>query len=453
MKPRVRGLRRQALPSVLAGLAGLALTVLGAASAIAQAAAPAIEPLSANDVSILFPVPKSQGDLANLIALSDLSGPSASPNKSRLWSDTDFKRFLEIAAGEAGIVAGGPNRIKIPDEVKQIDAWFIAGIRFDAGAPGLSAAIVEQFGRQPQVRFTAQPVTKNANGTVKVHDITAHLIFSFGAIAPNLPNCLPKLVPDDAGFKNVVRDIVALRDQLKNGDFNRAKVKTAGPLDVHPGLKGTTAVPFRNALKALLEKHLAPQRIFTMAIMALNEPVEPWIFVAMQKDQTGTLQAVLGPTLDGKQFAQMLNFRGGAKVQPTPATNNQSPVITCRHASIKPPAEPLPIAQRKGVATAAFLNGNLNSRKVKEIVAIVADPAKSHFFNTDCVSCHTETAQPLRRRIPGFRVPGVATAVLPKSNYNVRNFGWFLADATATQRTARETAEVVTFINKNMLGQ
>ena len=62
--------------------------------------------------------------------------------------------------------------------------------------------------------------------------------------------------------------------------------------------------------------------------------------------------------------------------------------------------------------------------------------------------------------MPGFKVAGVAKEVLPKDDWNVRNFGWFtafrrggVAEPTVTRRTATETAEVVTFINKNMLGQ
>jgi hypothetical protein len=96
---------------------------------------------------------------------------------------------------------------------------------------------------------------------------------------------------------------------------------------------------------------------------------------------------------------------------------------------------------------------------VREIVDIIADPKKSHFFNTDCISCHTDTRQG-RERINNFTVVGVDPQVLPKENWNVRNFGWFpsffrpgVVDATVTRRTAAETAEVVEFINKELLGK
>lgn len=448
-RPRFRDWRRTALQCALGALA---LTAFGSAAAAAQAAP---KPLSGNDVSILFPIPKSQGDLANLIALSDLTGPSGAPEKSRLWSEKDFARFLEIAESPVGAVAGSQSRIGLPLGVKQIDAWFIAGIRFDPGAPGLSKSIIEKLGQQPQIRFVAQPVTKNANGSIVVHDIAAHLIFSFSVLPPKAgesPGCLPRSIPDETAFKAVVRDVAALRDQLAAGAFKQVKVQTTGPLNVHPGLKGRTAAPFKNALKALLEKHLAPPRLTSMAIMGLHEP-EPWIFVAMQKVEAppGSEQFIFvpapSPTLDGKQFAQMLNFRGGRIVQPAPATNNQND-ITCRHAAFQPP---FPKEERKGVATADFFNGTLDAAKVKTIIDIIADPVKSHFFNTDCVSCHTDTRQGMRL-LRGFTVPGVATEALPKDDWNVRNFGWF-DRPTITRRTATETAEVVNFINKELLGR
>jgi hypothetical protein len=263
-----------------------------------------------------------------------------------------------------------------------------------------------------------------------------------------------------AAFQEVVRDTVALRDRLASGQFGKAKVNTAGPLNVHPGLVGASAVPFREALKGFLEKHLVSARLTSMAVMGLNAP-EPWIFIAMQKVPIGegkfVFVPVSGPMLDGAQVAQMLSFRGGQQVVPAPVTNNQNP-ITCRHAAFQKP--PQPASERKGVATAEFIDGNASASRIREIVDIIADPKKSHFFNTDCVSCHTDTAQPLKRLGKKFTVPTVAAAVLPKEDWNVRNFGWFTsflrggpAAPTATRRTAAETAEVVEFINREMLGK
>jgi hypothetical protein len=440
------------------GLLGASALVCGATALHAQSAPlGSPERLTANDVSILFPVPKTQEDLDGLIALSDLTEPAGAPQPARLWSDADFQSFLRIAESPEVQVAGANFPLELPDDVKNINAWFIAGIRIDPGAPGLSKEIIDQLGQQPQIRFIIQPVTRLAGNKVQVHDIAGHLIFSFSTAVPDAPavaGCLPRSKPDMTAFQNVVRDIVALRDQLAAGQFGGAKIATAGrPLSVHPGLMGVSARSFRDAIKRMLEKNLASQRLTSMAIMGLNEP-EPWIFIAMQKVPVRGFIPVPGPTLDGRQVAQMLSFRGDQRVIPAPVTNNQNP-ITCRHAAFQNP--PLPGSERKGVATADFFDRQAVEARTRESVDIIADPKKSHFFNTDCISCHTDTRQGMER-ITNFTVADVDPQVLPKENWNVRNFGWFpsffhpgVVDATVTRRTAAETAEVVEFINKELL--
>lgn len=434
---------------------GMTFVALEAKSALAQATS---KPLSANDVSILFPPPKSPADLASLIAVADLAGPTGSPQ--RLFSDADFARFVANAENpeRPGVPDSGVRHIQLSDAMKKVDAWFVAGIRIDPGAPGLSPDIIAQFGRQPQIRLIIQPVTNGPDG-LKVHDTAGHLIFSFN-LDPDQPldGCapFPRFKPDDEAFKGIIRDLAALRDQLAAGKFGNVKVSTAGDLNVHPGLVGSSAKPFRDALKALLEKHLSPQRLNTMAVMGISPP-EPWIFVSMLRVPHAGLIAVPGPTLDGLHAAQMFSMVGGKHVIPEPATNNQNP-ITCRHAALQTP--PLPAINRKGVSTSEFIDANVPNGRVLEIVNTIADPKKSHFFNTDCVSCHTETAQPLARKVQNFAVPGVNRAVLPKETWNVRNFGWFPsflnggpAAATITRRAAAETADGVAFINNRLLSK
>ncbi|MFK4535260.1 hypothetical protein ABIA00_003443 [Bradyrhizobium ottawaense] len=352
----------------------------------------------------------------------------------------------------------GARHIQFPDEAKKIEAWFVAGIRIDPGAPGLSPDVIAQFGRQPQIRLIIQPVTNGPDG-LKVHDTAGHLIFSFSLDAdPPLGGCapFPRFKPDDEAFKAIVRDVATLRDQLAAGDFGKVKVSTAGDLNVHPGLVGASAKAFRDALKTLLEKHLSPQRLNTMAVMGIAPP-EPWIFVSMLRVPQAGLIAVPGPTLDGMHAAQMFSAIGERHVVPQPVTNNQNP-ITCRHAALQNP--PLPQANRKGVSTSEFIDGNVPNSRIIEIVNTIADTKKSHFFNTDCVSCHTETAQPLARKIPNFAAVGVNRAVWPKEDWNVRNFGSFPsflhggpAAATITRRAAAETIEIVTFINSQLLNK
>lgn len=416
-------------------------------------------PLALNDISILFPPPAKTADLTNLIRLSDL----VSPQGARLWSNEDFQQFLviaESAGGVSGSVSGSQFRLGLPAEVKSIDKWFISGIRIDPGAPGLSPKIIEQFGQQPQIRFIVQPVSQRAGGRVHVHDIAGHLIFAFmsGADGAAQDGCFPRPKPDMPTFKKVVGDFAGLRDRLAAGQFGGMKISTAGPLNVHPGFTGAAAKPFRDALKSVLEKHIVPQRLTAMAIMGLDGP-EPWIFVAMQKNlrlSPPPVGSVPSPALDGKQVAQMLNFRSiTPEVVPEPATNNLNP-ITCRHMALPDPARP---TDKKGVSTAELFKSNVPDARLMEIVDTIADPAKSHFFNTDCVSCHTDTRR-LLNRFSDRKIDNIAPAVLPKDDWNVRNFGWFTlafrtdpAVATVTRRTATETVEVLEFLNKEVVGK
>lgn len=439
-----------------------------------QAAAPAApeQPLSADDVSWLFPAPTATADLAKLISMGDLSVPNAQdPTKrDRVWSDSIFQQFLGIAASPAASVAG--NQIGLPAEAKLIETWHIAAVRFDPGAPGLSDDVIKQYGQSPQIRLILQPVIKNADGTVSAQDITAHLIFSFttGVLPPAQAGCFPRPIPDLAAFKQIVSEIAELRSSLRDGKLGADKVVTSGkPLGVHPGLAdATTASDVRAQMKAILERHLSSARIGAMAIMGLPaDSPEPWIFLAMQfvppglvpQLPNGGFVPVHGPTLDGKQFAQMLNPAGSSpRVVPTPHTNNLSP-ITCVNAAV--PADGPPVAKRHGVATSDLFPdpppSATRTTKILNVLNVIADPNKSHFFNTDCVSCHTETRRAMELLSPQ-NIPKIAAAPLPNGAWDVRNFGWSPlvegdVHGSVSRRTAVETAAVVTFINSELLSK
>ncbi len=427
------------------------------------------QPLSANDVSWLFPPPTKAEDFAKLIAVRDLTVPNPQDPTKRdpVLSDAEFRQFIGIAASPAASVTGTSNRIGLPSEVQSIDAWFIVGVRIDAGAPGLSNDIIAQFGQSPQIRLIIQPVTRNADGTPNVHDIAGHLIFGFvtGADAPAQAGCFPRPKPDSVAFKQIVAELADLRTRLSEGQLGANKVMTSGaPLGVHPGLlDATTSSNVRLEMKAFLERHLSSQRLGSMAIMGLPAGAsDPWIFLAMLNVPAGTVPQlpnggfipVHGPTLDGQQFAQMLNPAGAPiRVVPTPHTNNLNP-ITCQHAALG--AAALPVATRKGFSTADVFS-NPQRDNIRDILDLIADPGKSHFFNTDCVSCHTET----RLGIDVLNitdVPGVDPTVLPNGQWNVRNFGWSppiegAIQGTVTRRTAAETAAVVKFINAELLAR
>jgi hypothetical protein len=144
--------------------------------------APAVQPLSANDVSWLFPAPTQAADFANLIAVRDITTPDPQDPTKRdpVWPDAVFQQFLAIADSPAAQAApGATGQIALPKEAQTPDAWFVAGVRIDAGAPGLSSDIRGQYGQLPEIRLIIQPIIKNPDGSPKVLDIAGHLIFDF----------------------------------------------------------------------------------------------------------------------------------------------------------------------------------------------------------------------------------------------------------------------------------
>jgi len=425
---------------------------------------PAVPPLSANDVSWLFPAPTQAADFANLIAVRDIATPDPQDPTKRnpVWPDAAFQQFLTIADGPAAQAApGATGQIALPKEAQTPDAWFVAGIRIDAGAPGLSSDIRAQYGQLPEIRLIIQPVIKNPDGSPKVLDIAGHLIFDFITATPDPPahtECFPRFVADMNTFDSIVADAAALRTKLSSGQLGTHAVSTAGvPLGVHPGLADpATANSVRNEMLALLDRHISAQRLGSMAVAGLpNAAPAPWIFLSMLGDHAGHFGPAHGPTLDGNlQFAQMLNPAGtNPRVVPEPHTNNLNP-ITCKNAAVS--ATSLPLAQRNGVATfTVFATPPPSADQSKQILDTIADPTKSFFFNTDCVSCHTETRRTMEL-LNVTAIPGINPAALPGGTWDVRNFGWGNVgkagmQATVTRRTANETAAVVTFINSQVL--
>jgi len=440
-----------------------------------------ITPLSGDDVSWLFPAPTSLDDL---ISMADLK-----TNGKPIWSDDAFRQFLTIATGPAGHVEGTDQGIVLPDEIRSKRAWYIAAVRFDPSAPGFTPEIRDQFGQELQIRLVVQPVTRNADGTLQVHDIAAHLVFEFNTGNDKPPaekGCFPRPRPDLGLSKQIAQELVEVRS--KTGED-----KTSGkPLGVHPGLANpATASRVRQAMKELLERHLSSQHLGSMTITAVRQDaVKRWIFLSMINLKVHPhiypLPSRIGfipmpaAALDGHQYAQM--FSAAAELQnavvPIPYPNNDYRderghfAITCQNGA-NPMAGP-PLERRIGYATADILNKrpltdpdplhhHEPERNVMQAVLdTIADPDRSHVHSTDCVSCHNETPL-LQERLKITTIPGIDPCVLPGENtYNMRAFGWApqhnefqntdTVRPTVSRRAANETTKVADYINRELLG-
>lgn len=440
----------------------LALTLMCLAPMSVQQAA--AQDLGVNDVSILFPIPQSPDDMDGLIRIQDLNDLNGDP----VFPKSDFDQILELTGGDVSRVRS--RKISYSKSQSEFANWVIAGIRFDPSAPGSSADMIETFGSLPQIRLIIQPVA--VVGTrVSVQDVAIHVIYDYVSDRPDAsPGHVRKAVPDSDAVEAMLEDLRALKQFSAD-----AGVDTDQELGVHPGLEAGVD-GLKDEIAGFLSEHLDAALFNSGAVMGLHRGgPEPWLFVAMfrEPDVTGEFQALPSPGLGSLAnpvplTSHMLSFVDFPNVLPATSTTNLNDLTTSLL---------LPPEQRRGVSTEVLFGVmNLEAEAAigvdekgdtvfheeiinADIADIVANPEISHFFNTDCMSCHSETTRRVALDIDegdfAYELPegvaGLAEDVIPDTRWNVRNFGWFRSDNTVTLRTANETAEVVAFINRGLV--
>lgn len=393
-----------------------------------------------NDVSFLWPVPTNATQLDALISMKEADG-------LELWPASVFNKVL-LAAQALQITSssGRVSQIEFPDPIafNKQSTWKVVGVRINPASLGAHAQQIETFGEAPSVRLIVQPVTKNTDGTVQVHDFAAHVVFPFIANAPGKPQ------PDEPAFRAIIDDLKALKTLVDASNPPTAENRKLG---IHPGFTANVA-GFREKLKAFLKQHLIASRLGVVSFMGIEEP-EPWIFFSMIKGPDGAF--AMRPN-----SSQMFNFRGGDRIVPSPLLNQQ----TGEGISTAPLFTPGINARLNNLLFPATTNEALKKLKLREIPDHIANPRFHNTRNTDCVSCHTETLRRndlnLHPSDPSIRftlpegISGQDPKLLPVDSWNIRNFGWFpdsssTASETISVRAANEAAESADFINRKYL--
>lgn len=397
------------------------------------------------DLAYLWPTPTDAAGVSRLISaeVTVLDG------STRIWPEQVFQLLLQTA--QETTVETPARTFRIDFETFKTDfekpsTWKLVSFRFDPSAPGGHAGFVSRFGSTPQLRMVFQPVTF-INGAVRVHDVTAHVAYSF--VKPSVGAGLAPAVPDKATVRKVLDELKGLKAAA-----DTSGAITRGALQVHPALQAN-APGFSARVVTFLRRTASLGQLTDLAFMGIDPP-EPWIFFAMRRRPTDGAFVRVGPKALVGRSAQMLILRGGPPVVPEPVTTNQPP--------------------DRGVSTALLFDPNAaNELSVpvfsgtarplrQDIPDIVANPEISNVFNTDCVSCHTESTRRRALKLPDgdtpfrYKLPaglsGVDPRHLPTSNWNVRNFGWFQRAATQpiqptiSQRTAHEAADAADFANR-----
>lgn len=404
------------------------------------------EQLDVNDISFLFPVPKTKEDADQLISLVDMDsdGPIMPP--------AVFKALIEMAK----TMGVNGRTIQFPDpSFEDPHTWKVAGIRVNPTALGTNPKALA-MAEIPGIRLIVQPVTVNGD-VATVNDFAMHVVFNFIQKGP------PKLFgPNKAEFVPIIQDLRSIKESMG--------VQTTGiPLQVHPGFSPDPK-PLTDKLRELIKKHLASSQLdgqqqAAISFMGIPNRFEPWIFFKVKVDvATATLTSIpVSGVFDlTNPESEMLSF-ANPDGQVVPAPQLPQAVTGVSTARLFPTVA---AADFDNPISPGATNQLLQHFKVRDTMDIVANPQITSTLTTDCVSCHTETtrrnamgnvlSQPGTAFKPEAGISGVSEDVLPKDTWNLRNFGWGFNfhdgqtfHATVSQRAANEAAESADYINKN----
>jgi hypothetical protein len=383
--------------------------------------------LDVNDVSFLFPLDSNKEPVPAIKATDSLGDGD-------VWPQDIFDSVIGFAKTQ------DVTRTQVADR----DAWRIFSFRFDPCAPTLDQAVVAARGCSVQLRFIAQPMSNGRD-----MDFTAHLVYRLGTLNAE------KTAFESPG-KTTLKSIIEDLQDLKKS----SPAKTSGvALGIHPGL-ATGNQAYAQKVSQFLKKHLSSASLGAVAFMGLDGSApEPWIFLAGGVlpvtaqgapilDPANASQAkgrkwfpIDVPTLPKGSKSIMLSFLDSQRVLPMPGGKISTQPLFDRNLKATNPAD----QQKLGTAFD------------------IDHPDHIHFFNMDCVSCHSTTTRMTNQGIKAsfaknrFKTPKgitgyIATDVIPGNQWNVRNFGYFLGSATVSSRTVTETAAVADFVNKELLG-
>jgi hypothetical protein len=402
-----------------------------------------------NDVAFLFPTPTAdQVNNNELISGDDLLDDGS----TTVWPQRFFKKVIDFAKDDAAAKANG-SAIQFADGLEDLHNWKVAGIRVNPASLGGSKEMIEgltkAIGASPElkaaigapivpgIRLVMQPVTVK-DGKVTFHDFAAHVVFNQKAV-----NTQEELKASDR-MKLIVNDLIDLKKFAKNTDGIK--------LGEHPGFK---VDGFRKKLGEFLKKQLKEEEFAVVSFMGLENPkAEPWIFFRVKRKGDTMEKTTIGSFPRDGATAMMLAVRKTPMVQPEPPSGVVTAPLLEDDVDVNAPM-PHPPAQ--------FKDTNL---KLKDIPDFVANPKLANTFNTDCVSCHTETTRRLTLDLAGKAAPflafkleddkisGVSDTVSPGkvfgTSWNVRVFGWGPGKGkpTIVQRAANEAMESADFFNR-----
>jgi hypothetical protein len=421
------------LPKILPFLA-LALAACsshpGDASSAGESADTEQGAAQVNDVSILFPLAKSQSELAAGYVPAAAQGAKGTVLPLTLVKDNGFV----WPDDHQPVLAGGQlNQLRYPE-------LRVVSMRLDPCAAHIGA-ITDGAACQAQMRLVLEDVTMDAQAHLaSAHDAALHAGYS--------------LTRDE--LTAALKEVIALR-------VAQAQSRDLGPLAPHPvmaeqGLGGAMAAGIRKIiLEYCGEQNLA--RVTRLAVNGYDSPFHPqdWLFQGFNM-VNGQRQNVSISALPPSTNAEKLTPVSHVQLRP----NDVIPAFDPRGPSVDD------ISSLRDMTTANAASPDARQAALDSTLKIDS-PAVHSFDTIDCASCHA--SQPFRvvigekglsmssttnpNRFDPAKLVGAAAAAstfTPTDTANFHAFSYKLTTASISQRLVNETANVVAYVNPNILG-
>ncbi len=403
-------------------------------SAIPDGGAPA-GPIAAtmNDVSILFPLPQSHGEVAQLLSAS-ACGARGQLLPSALFLNPD------PITGTTGQLP--PPALYDPPTVASYKSLRVVAMRIDP-CFGSSDADPRGEGCTAQLRLVLQEIIPDGVSVTTPFDTATHLFY--------------ELSRDE--FLRLAQALVALRQA------NQAGV-TMGPLAPHPLIVGQgLSGPMSQGVKRLILQYAGEANLVRMAQLRFGLGAEGWsLSVRQVRDArhavTSPLPIATLPAPDGG-VTGVTNSQSVTSTQTTTTTTNQW------SATVTPPTTSVDDFSPLFGGTPASLDAATQQAAFDALVRI-ENPADHTVNNIDCASCHLAAPTVQRVTAPllalddqtsawAFRPDGQSVTAddltptfggAPGDALNLHAFSYLNDAPTISQRVVNETAAIVEYLNQ-----
>lgn len=349
------------------------------------------------------------------------------------------------------------------DAIENINNWRIVGMRMDLCAGAHKADISSQcevefrliaqpygdFAPVPPVNGVTPPLTTKPNNQKPqgpfMFDVSAHLLYKMGTLDLNSGN----IVDDRGNLVTTVNEIMGDLQKVKNA----SSAQTNGqPLGVHPGLINDPSGSMGKALTAMIAKYTGNgNKLTNVTSMHLAGPVvfdsSIWVFFqGVIQNARGALHwsptPITGSTTIWSIRTKSTKGTGGKMIPPPQLQNDRLTINSIFEfgPGAVPPQDTVTTLPQDIADLPHFFD---NPGRYGDPKLSVNGSTAASVKNTDCISCHMTATRSFewsvrsldpatKKHQPSLYVPPVGVTaylnpnVIPRIDYNLRNFGYFL---------------------------